>query len=116
MRGEKKEKVRRRRRAPRDDLRERTEKVAKVVSHVNEMAEQKTDSTVRSVKTGHVLLSFHDVQRSPRARGTPTETQWPRATYTVRAALMASWHGKGLHKEGEREYGCPQLKADMLKE
>ena len=43
MRGEKREKVRRRRRAPRDDLRERTEKVAKVVSHVNEMAEQKTD-------------------------------------------------------------------------
>ena len=43
MRGEKREKVRRRRQAPRDDLRERTEKVAKVVSHVNEMAEQKTD-------------------------------------------------------------------------
>ena len=43
MRGEKKEKVRRRRRAPRDDLRERTEKVAQVVSHVNEMAEQKID-------------------------------------------------------------------------
>ena len=43
MRGEKREKVRRRRRAPRDDLRQRTEKVAKVVSHVNEMAEQKTD-------------------------------------------------------------------------
>ena len=53
-----------------------------------------------------MLLSFRDVQRSPRARGTPTETQWPRATYTVRAALMASWHGKGLHKEGEREDGC----------
>ena len=45
MRGERREKVRRHRQAPRDDLRERTEKVAKVVSHVhvNEMAEQKID-------------------------------------------------------------------------
>jgi len=40
------------------------------------------------VKTGHVLLSFHDVQRSPRARGTPTETQWPRATYTVCTSVL----------------------------
>jgi hypothetical protein len=45
VREEEREKVRRRRPAPQDDLRERTEKVAKVVSRVNEneMAEQKTD-------------------------------------------------------------------------
>ena len=75
VRGEKREKVRRRsyRRAPRDDLRERTEKVAKVVSHVNEMAEQQTDSTVRSGQ------------------------DWPRASCVPRCAAFSTcpWHAHG---------------------
>jgi hypothetical protein len=58
VRGEKREKVRRRRRAPRGDLRERTEKVAKVVSHVNEMAEQKTDRSDLTAVTWFCLCRF----------------------------------------------------------
>ena len=57
MRGERREKVRRRRRATLDYLRKRTEKVAKVVSHVNEVAEQKTDRSDRLQQTNLTSLN-----------------------------------------------------------
>ena len=63
MRGERREKVRRRRRATLDYLRKRTEKVAKVVSHVNEVAEQKTDRSDRLQQTNLTSLNTSSTRR-----------------------------------------------------
>jgi hypothetical protein len=58
--------------------------VAKVVSHVNEMAEQKTDSTVRSGQ------------------------DWPRASFVPRCAAFSTcpWHAHGNSMASGNIYGA----------